>query len=210
MHHADRFRLVPSARASSRAPPANVRMPCDNHKWACRGYQTPHTKLKNPRAVHTLKRRVALIALLLSGVAVGLPAQRRAEGSWRFVADPFAGLHFFGSVRASVSAVAGVGNGDLDVPDPSSRFLLAVAEPGWRGGRLSLAFVQWFGLKGALMARTSLLRFWDNRAPGTLAGAELQWIISVLPLGVRLGAFRPLREGATRQLLWLADFSVMY
>jgi hypothetical protein len=144
-----------------------------------------------------------------------LPASAGAQrtpppaGAWRFVVDPMAGFHFFGPIRASLSAFVGIGNGDPDAPEVDSRFVLAIAEPGWKGGRISLAYVQWYGLKGGLIGRVSALRFWDRPPEGDYIGAEVQWIIAVQPLGVRVGAFRP-ASGTGRRLRWLVDLSVMY
>lgn len=157
---------------------------------------------------------LGLVAALLGATAGLAGAQQRepVDGAWRVVGDPVAGWHFFGPVRASVSAVLGVGTGDLAVPAPGSRFVLAIAEPGLRGGRLSLAYAQWGGFNGGLVARATALRFWGGAAHRTYAGAELQYVVSVLPLGIRVGAFRP-ASGASdrpRGVLWLADLSVMY
>jgi hypothetical protein len=53
------------------------------------------------------------------------------------------------------------------------------------------------------------LRFWTGNR--TYIGGEAQWVISVLPLGVRVGAFRPTSDTpGARKTLWLADLSVMY
>lgn len=151
-----------------------------------------------------------LWASALSAIPQSAVGQRPTvrEDAWRFVLDPFAGLHIFGPVRLSVTAVAGVGNGDLDTPGVSSRFFLAIAEPGWEAGRVSLAYAQWMGLRGALILRATALRYWEGR---DAAGGELQWIVSVLPLGVRLGLFRyrEPRPGVRRSFL-LADLAVMY
>lgn len=154
--------------------------------------------------------------LALGGVmAMTAPAAAQAaipDGKWRVVASPVAGWHFFGPVRASVTAVVGVGTGELAIPAPGSRFLLLVAEPGLRGGRVSLAGVQWGRWVGGLVARGTLLRFWAGAPHRTYVGGELQWIVSVLPLGVRIGGFRPQRADASgaRQTLWMADLSIMY
>jgi hypothetical protein len=133
------------------------------------------------------------------------------EGDWRFVASPLAGWHFFGPVRASVTAVLGAGTSALMIPGMRSRFVLLMAEPGLRGGRLSLGVAQYIGWSGGLVARGTILRFWEGAPHRTYYGAELQWIVSILPIGVRVGAFRPVRnEGEARDLLWMADFSVNY
>lgn len=165
---------------------------------------------------HSLGARVRLavagVALVAGSAAAPAQAPERRDGAWRIVGDPVAGWHFFGPVRASVSGALGVGTGDLSIPAPGSRFVLAIAEPGLRGGRLSLAYVQWGGFNGGLVARATALRFWGGTPHRTFYGAELQYVVSVLPLGVRVGAFRPAPGMAERPrgVLWLADLSVMY
>lgn len=154
---------------------------------------------------------VLLAFLVTTAPVLGAQESGHREGEWRFVASPLAGWHFFGPVRASFSAVAGVSDGELQVPAAYGRSVLLIAEPGLRGGRLSAAFTQWFAAKGGVIARATALRFWAGAPHRTYYGGELQWIISVLPLGVRVGAFRPARaEGVERRTLWMADLSVMY
>lgn len=156
-----------------------------------------------------------LLAVLGALATTRVPAGAQeaiADGTWRFVAAPVAGWHFFGPVRASVTALIGAGTGDLSIPAPGSKFLLLIAEPGLRGGRASLAGALWGRWSGGLVARGSVLRFWGGAPHRTYVGGELQWIVSVLPLGVRVGAFRPQRADASgaRRTLWMADLSIMY
>jgi hypothetical protein len=66
------------------------------------------------------------------------------------------------------------------------------------------------GLKGGFVGRGTFLRLWDRPPYLNYAGAELQWIISVIPLGVRVGAFRPVSGTGVRRLWWMMDMSVMY
>jgi len=111
----------------------------------------------------------------------------------------------------SVTAVAGFGTGDLTTPEPGSNFLLAALEPGIYGGRASLILAHWWGFEGGLVARGSALRFWRGTPRRTYLGAELQWVISLLPVGIRVGAFRPTHDvSGPRKILWLADLSLMY
>jgi hypothetical protein len=155
---------------------------------------------------------VAGLALALVSAAPAA-AQRpaRTVGQWRAVMDPTAGWHAFGPVMLSITAVAGFGTGDLAYPEPGSQFLLLAAEPGIRGGRASLVYSRWMGFQGGIIARGSVLRFWSDDPGRIWMGGELQWVISVLPLGVRVGAFRPTNEDAgPGKTLWLADLSVMY
>lgn len=158
--------------------------------------------------------RWAAAALLLVAAAesvAGAQAPGPEQGAWRLVGAPVAGWHFLGPVRASVSAVLGAGTGELAIPAPGSRFVLAIAEPGLRGGRLSLAYSQWGGFTGGVVARATVLRFWAGAPHRTYHGVEAQWVISVLPLGIRVGAFRPAeRTGDGRRVLWMADLSLMY
>lgn len=132
-------------------------------------------------------------------------------GTWRAVANPLAGWHALGPVLLSVTAVAGAGTGDLNIPEPGAQFVLAAVEPGLRGGRASLVYARWLGFKGGLLLRATGLRFWKGEPDRTYVGAEAQWVISVLPLGIRVGAFRPTGEAPVpKRTLWLADLSVMY
>lgn len=158
--------------------------------------------------------RLVLAALVLLTLAA--PAGARAQatrpvGAWRPVANPLAGWHALGPVLLSVTAVAGFGTGDLNIPEPGTNFILAAVEPGIRGGRASLVYAHWLGFKGGLLLRASGLRFWKGDPKRTYVGGEAQWVISVLPIGVRVGAFRPTGETpGPRRTLWLADLSVMY
>lgn len=164
-------------------------------------------------ALGAARRGLAAAAFLAAGaMPCGAQASEPEQGEWRLVGAPLAGWHFFGPVRVSVAAVLGLGTGDLAVPAPGSRFVLAVAEPGLRGGRLSLAYSQWGGFTGGVVARATALRFWAGAPARTYYGAEGQYVISVLPLGIRVGAFRPAERAldGTRRILWLADLSLMY
>jgi hypothetical protein len=137
--------------------------------------------------------------------------QARPAGAWRPVANPLAGWHALGPVLLSVTAVAGFGTGDLNTPEPRSTFVLAAIEPGIHAGRASLLLAHWLRWEGGGILRATALRFWSGTPKRTYVGAEAQWVISVLPLGIRVGAFRPTGETAgPRRTLWLADLSVMY
>lgn len=161
----------------------------------------------------TMRRIIpmAAIPLLLALSGTAHAQQPKAAREWRAVADPVAGWHALGPVLLSVTAVAGFGTGDLSVPEPGSNFFLAAIEPGIFAGRASLIFAHWLRWEGGGVLRATALRFWEGSPKRTYFGGEAQWVISVLPLGVRIGAFRP--TGATpgpRKTLWLADLSVMY
>jgi hypothetical protein len=158
-------------------------------------------------------RLITRFAAILSILAINTSAgaqQAKAAGAWRPVANPLAGWHALGPVLLSVTAVAGFGTGDLNVPEPRSTFVLAAIEPGIYAGRASLIFAHWLGFTGGGVLRATALRFWDS-PKRAYVGGEAQYVISVLPIGIRVGAFRP--TAATpgpRKTLWLADLSVMY
>jgi hypothetical protein len=161
------------------------------------------------RLIPTQLAALALGCFLAAGTA---GAQRvRPVGSWRPVGNPLAGWHALGPVLLSVTAVAGFGTGDLNVPEPGTTFVLAAAEPGIHAGRVSVALAHWLRYEGGLVLRATALRFWSGSPKRSYLGGEAQWVISVLPIGVRIGAFRPTGETAgPRKTLWLADLSVMY
>lgn len=152
----------------------------------------------------------AAVGCLLA-TASGEAQQARPAGTWRPVANPLAGWHALGPVLLSVTAVAGFGSGDLNIPEPGSTFVLAAVEPGIHAGRASLILARWGAFQGGAVLRASALRFWSGSPKRTYFGGEAQWVISVLPIGIRVGAFRPTKETAgPRKTLWLADLSVMY
>jgi hypothetical protein len=147
--------------------------------------------------------------LLLASTAGAQAA--RPVGAWRPVGNPLAGWHALGPVLLSVTAVAGVGTGDLNVPEPGTTYVLLAAEPGIHAGRASLIYARWFRFEGGAVIRASALRFWSGSPSRTYLGAEAQWVISVLPIGIRVGGFRPSGNSpGPRKTLWLADLSVMY
>ena len=155
-----------------------------------------------------ITRPVAALAILVTS-SVASAQSAKPAGAWRPVANPLAGWHALGPVLLSVTAVAGYGTGDLNTPEPRSTFVLAALEPGIHAGRASLVFAHWLRWEGGGILRATALRFWS---PGrTYFGGEAQWVISVLPLGVRVGAFRPTGDTlGPKKTLWLADLSVMY
>lgn len=149
-----------------------------------------------------------MAAWLLLSTAVEAQ-QVKPVGAWRPVANPVAGWHALGPVLLAVTAVAGFGTGDLNVPEPRTTFVLAAVEPGIHGGRISLVAAHWLRWEGGGILRATALRFWSGDR--TYLGGEAQWVISVLPLGIRVGAFRPTKDTpGPRKTLWLADLSVMY
>jgi hypothetical protein len=151
---------------------------------------------------------IALTCLALAGRAEA--QQAKPAGAWRPVGNPLAGWHALGPVLLSVTAVAGFGTGDLNVPEPRTTFVLAAVEPGIHAGRVSLLFAHWLRFEGGGILRATALRFWSGSPTRTYLGAEAQWVISVLPLGIRVGAFKPTGETEGTKTLWLADLSVMY
>jgi hypothetical protein len=151
----------------------------------------------------------SLGCLLTAGPAGAQPA--RNVGSWRPVANPLAGWHALGPVLLSVTAVAGFGTGDLNVPEPGTTFFLAAVEPGIHAGRVSLAMAHWLRFEGGMVLRATALRFWSGSPRRSYLGGEAQWVVSVLPIGIRVSAFRPTGDTpGPRKTLWLADLSVMY
>jgi len=45
----------------------------------------------------------------------------------------------------------------------------------------------------------------------TYLGGEFQYVVSVLPIGIRIGAFKPTTDTpGAKKTLWLADLSLMY
>ena len=152
----------------------------------------------------------AALALLVIGRASAAQQTAKPDGAWRPVADPIAGWHALGPVLLSVTAVAGFGTGDLNVPAPGSTFVLAAVEPGIQAGRLSLLLAYWGRWEGGGILRATALRFWSGSPTRTYLGVEASWIISVLPIGIRVGAFKPTGETQGTKTLWLADLSVMY
>lgn len=160
--------------------------------------------------MRSITRLAGAAALLVTSTMAGAQSSRPA-GAWRPVANPLAGWHALGPVLLSVTAVAGFGTGDLNVPEPRSTFVLAALEPGIHAGRASLLLAHWRRWEGGGILRATALRFWSGSPTRTYFGGEAQWVISVLPLGIRVGAFRPASDTmGPRRTLWLADLSVMY
>ena len=157
-----------------------------------------------------MMRRIALTSTFLFLAAPANAQQAKPVGAWRPVANPIAGWHALGPVLLSVSAVAGFGTGNLNVPEPGTTFVLAAIEPGIHGGRASLAVAHWLSFAGGGILRATALRFWSGSPERTYLGIEGQWVISVLPIGLRVGAFKPTGDTQGKKTLWLADLSVMY
>ena len=156
-----------------------------------------------------ITRLAAILSLLAINTSAGAQ-QAKPVGAWRPVANPLAGWHALGPVLLSVTAVAGFGTGNLNVPEPRTTFILAAVEPGIHAGRASLAVAHWLRFEGGAVLRATALRFWSGTPRRTYVGGEAQWVISVLPIGIRVGAFRPTGDTAgPRKTLWLADLSVM-
>lgn len=161
--------------------------------------------------MRSIPARLAAVASGCVLLAASAGAQSRPVGAWRPVANPLAGWHALGPVLLSVTAVAGLGTGDLNIPEPGTNFILLAVEPGVYAGRASLVLARWFRFEGGAVLRASALRFWSGSPKRAYLGGEAQWVISVLPIGIRVGAFKPTGTTAgPRKILWLADLSVMY
>lgn len=161
-------------------------------------------------------RIYAALALFVCLAGAARPSEASAQETESARADsvrerrlhlyPFTGLHFGGPVRASVSG--GVGWRSLAPGEPVRAFLLA--EPGLRGGRISLVSGSSVGSLGsAWTVRASYLQFWAGAPQRKHAGVEVQ-ILPLLGIGGRIGAFRPLgTEKGDRRILIIGDISIL-
>jgi hypothetical protein len=118
---------------------------------------------------------------------------------------PVFGVHAGGPVRASI--VAGVWLGD-DPRHEDANGVVAVVEPGLRGGRVSLGYAYSVSTLGSFVtARATALRTWrvptGNR---NYVGLEAQ-LLPLLAIGPRLSAFVPTGHHP-RKLLWMLDVGV--
>jgi hypothetical protein len=136
------------------------------------------------------------------------PAQSpEAGGPW--YVGPL-GIHLGGPIRASVGLGAGrrlACSADLSCNRETIGFVSA--EPGLRGGRLSLgAGMRWGGLATAATARGTFLQRWGSSSDERYLGLELS-AHPVALIGFRLGAFRPLSSSiAGSNILWMGNFSI--
>lgn len=134
----------------------------------------------------------AAAALALSAALSRPAAAQQLTGGW----------HMGGPVRASLAG------GLLFQPRQAddSRGVLALVEPGLRGGRISLGYEVAFGSLGTFVSgRASVLRTWKVTTPRTYTGVELQ-LLPLFAMGGRLGAFVP--TAGPRRVLWIADVSL--
>lgn len=112
------------------------------------------------------------------------------------------GLHVGGPVRASVAAGVLFQAHNAD----EARGVVALVEPGLRGGRVSLGYELSRGQLGTFVgARASVLRTWHVAGPQTYAGLELQ-LLPLFAMGGRLSAFVP--TSGPHSVLWIADVSI--
>ena len=137
------------------------------------------------------------------------PAQSPGQSDGPWYMGPI-GIHIGGPIRASVGL--GIGRRlscSVDAACNRETIGFASAEPGLRGGRVSLGYgVRWGGLATAATARATFLQRWGSSSDDQLVGLEM----SAHPLaliGFRLGAFRTLRSSvAGSNILWMGNFSL--
>jgi hypothetical protein len=100
----------------------------------------------------------------------------------------------------------------------ADREVFAIAEPGWKGGRISLGYATEKGVRESSMLttlRASLYRRWnsdDANAGGTYIGMEGSAAsLANIPLGLRVGVFTRI-AGPTRapRTLFSIDVPVGY
>jgi len=141
---------------------------------------------------------LALAALGAIGTIAAAPATLRAQ-------TPVFGVHAGGPIRASL--VAGVWIGD-DPRREDANGVVAVVEPGLRGGRVSLGYAYAVSNLGSFVtARASALRTWRvPSGPRTYVGGEVQ-LLPLLAFGPRLSAFVP-ADHEPRRVLWLLDAGI--
>jgi hypothetical protein len=134
----------------------------------------------------------------LAAVAACAPSVVRAQ-------QIVGGLHVGGPVRASLAAGA-AWSFQSAAGREHGPFLLA--EPGLGGHRASAGYLVMFGNLGSFASgRASWLQLRRDGDRREYAGFEVQ-VAPLFVMGVRVGAFVPLREGAGRDVLWMADFSL--
>jgi hypothetical protein len=119
---------------------------------------------------------------------------------------PAAGLHVGHETGYSVV----LGGGPLIREDLTgehqNRALLALVEPGTRGGRLSLGYGGALGnLAGGWVLRGTFLQHWSS-SHERYGGIELS-VLPILAAGIRVGAFLPALNGRVR---WTTDFELAF
>lgn len=145
---------------------------------------------------HLRTRLTAYVVATLSTVALARSAAAQT---------PVLGVHAGGPIRASV--VAGIWIGD-DPRREDANGVVAVVEPGLRGGRVSLGYAYAVSNLGSFVTvRASALRTWRvPTGPRTYLGGELQ-LLPILAFGPRLSAFIP-ADRNPRRVLWVLDAGI--
>jgi len=120
------------------------------------------------------------------------------------------GIHIGGPIRASV----GLGAGRrlrCSADDACSRETIGFvsAEPGLRGGRVSLgAGLRWGGLATSATARATFLQRWGSSSDERYLGFEIG-AAPVALVGFRLGGFRAMnRDRGGSDILRMRNFSI--
>lgn len=144
---------------------------------------------------------VAALLLATTSAPAQSTSDRPSRGGSRL--GPALGVHVGGPAR--VSAVLGA---SLTLDRRREDFLFAALEPGWKGDRVSAGYGRMLSNLGSLASgRATLLRMRHEPAPMTYAGMEAQFA-PLFILGLRVGAFTPVRGDRARSPMLLADFSV--
>jgi hypothetical protein len=161
-----------------------------------------------------LRALVAMLALATSTISAqdaqpSAEAQSAERSGSPWYAGPL-GIHIGGPIRASV----GLGAGrrlSCSADDACSRETIGFvsAEPGLRGGRVSLGYgVRWGGLATSANVRATYLQRWGSASDQDYVGFELS-AAPIALIGFRLGAFRPASSGvAGSEILWMGNFSI--
>jgi hypothetical protein len=167
---------------------------------AARPRTTPSSHPRPPRPPARRPVPAAWLGLWLLA-AVGAAGPRRLSAQ-----TPVFGVHGAGPIRASLAAGVWIGEHHPRHDDASG--MIAVVEPGLRGGRVSLGYAYSLsGLGSFVTGRATALRTW--RMPGgprNYAGAEVQ-LLPLFAVGARLSAFVPVDRGP-RRVLWLLDAGI--
>ena len=145
-------------------------------------------------------QRVALATTLpAAALLAAMPSTAAAQ-------TPVFGLHAAGPVQAS--AAVGVWLGSRHPRREDASGVIAVVEPGLRGGRASLGYAYALsGLGAFVTGRATALRTWRvSTGPRTYGGVEVQ-LLPVLAIGPRLSAFVPV-DRRPHRVLWMLDVGI--
>jgi hypothetical protein len=158
-------------------------------------------KVTTPFPPHSARRPAAWIVLSLLAAGGVSGATRPAAAQ-----TPVFGVHGAGPIRASLAA--GVWIGEHHPRHDEASGVIAVVEPGLRGGRASVGYAYSLsGLGSFVTARASVLRTWRMpTSPRTYAGVEVQ-LLPLFAVGARLSAFLP-ADRNPRRVLWLLDAGI--